>query len=234
MRVRFCRLAAACAAAALALPAGGAPAQAQDDRFGASGYDTAPATNIYVEGRAALTLLMDQDVSGDLDGDASFDPGFGGSLAVGYHVLDSLRVELEGIVDVNDVDAATPVTPQGQQQAPRGGSASGVGDTITTGGFVNAAYDIDTGTAFTPYVGGGFGVLRIDAEYGAYALNDDDVLPAYQVLTGVSWNVVRRTALTLSYRYRRTVGDPEFTGPSGDIETEYGSHGFQLGLRYRF
>ena len=220
MRIRFGCLA---GALALALP-GAALAQDGDERFGAAGYDNAPATNIYVEGRAALTLLMDQDVSGGTNGDASFDPGFGGSLAVGYHVFDSVRVELEAVADASDIDRASPITA----------GRAGTGDTITMGGFVNGAYDIDTGTAFTPYIGGGLGVLRIDAEYGAFGADDEDVMPAYQVLTGVSWQVVRQTALTLGYRYRRTIGDPRFDAPGGAIETEYGSHGFQIGLRYRF
>ncbi len=225
-------------ALALALP-GAALAQNGDERFGAAGYDTAPQTNIYVEGRAALTLLMDQDVSGGTNGDASFDPGFSGSLAVGYHVLDPLRVELEAVAGVSDIDDSGPLSQQAQQRVARNRQLSpedvaGQGDTVTMGGFVNGAYDIDTGTAFTPYIGGGLGVLRIDAEYGAFGADDTDVMPAYQVLTGVSWHVVRQTALTLGYHYRRTIGEAEFDSPGGKVKTDYGSHGFQIGLRYRF
>jgi opacity protein-like surface antigen len=145
-------------------------------------------------------------------------------------VLDNVRVEFEGTLDVNDVDTASPVTAA----APAARNPDGIGDTITLGAFANGYYDIDTGTAFTPYFGGGLGVLRIDAEYGAFGLNDKDHVPAYQWMLGVSWNVTRQTALTLGYRYRAAIDDPEFGAPAGSIETEYVNHGPQLGLRYRF
>jgi opacity protein-like surface antigen len=214
----------------LAAVPGTAAAQADDETFGASGYDKAPASDIYVEGRAALVFLTDQEVDGALSGDVDSDPGFGGSLTVGYHVLDNVRVEFEGTLDVNDVDTASPVTAA----APAARNPDGIGDTITLGAFANGYYDIDTGTAFTPYFGGGLGVLRIDAEYGAFGLNDKDHVPAYQWMLGVSWNVTRQTALTLGYRYRAAIDDPEFGAPAGSIETEYVNHGPQLGLRYRF
>lgn len=215
---------------ALAVAPGFAAAQDNGEKFGAAGYDKAPSTNIYVEGRAALVLLRDQDIDGAISGDVESDPGFGGSLTIGYHLFERFRVELEGTLDVNDVDTASPVTAAA---APTR-TPSSTGDTVTLGAFANGFYDIDTGTAFTPYVGGGFGVLRIDAEYGAFGLNDKDHVPAYQGMLGVAWNVTRQTALTLGYRYRAAMSDPEFGAPAGSIETEYSNHGAQLGLRYRF
>jgi opacity protein-like surface antigen len=207
-----------------------AAAQESDTTYGAAGYDSAPATDIYVEGHASLTFLSDQDVDGALSGDVTSDLGFGGALTVGYHLFDNVRVEIEGSLDANDVDDARPIT----QAAPQVQNPGGVGDTITLGVFGNGLYDIDTGTAFTPYVGGGLGFLRIDAEYGAFGLNDKDHVPAYQWMVGVSWNVTRQTAVTLGYRYRAAIEDPEFGAPAGSIETDYVNHGPELGLRYRF
>lgn len=226
MRVRLgCLFAGVVAALPVA-----APAQDDAEPYGAAGYDAAPSTNVYVEGRAALVFLRDQDVSGAVNGEVESDTGFGGSLTVGYHLLESVRVELEGTLDVNDVDTARPVTvPVRPRQNP-----AGSGDTLTIGAFGNAYYDVDTGTAFTPYVGAGFGVLRIDAEYDAFALEDKDTLPAYQAMVGLTWNVTRKTGLTLGYRFRSTIDDPEFDAPAGSVETESTTHGVQLGLRYRF
>lgn len=223
----------------LAAVPGTAVAQDEDEKFGAAGYDTAPSSNIYVEGRAALVFLTEQDVSGAINGDVQSDPGFGGSLTVGYHLFENFRVEFEGTLDVHDVDEATPLSPQLQQRVasnPRvsADDVAGQGDTITLGAFGNGYYDFDTGTAFTPYIGAGFGVLRIDAEYESFGLNDKDHVPAYQGMVGVSWHVTRQTALTLGYRYRAALTDPEFGAPAGDIETEYANHGAHLGLRYRF
>jgi len=207
-------------------------AVAQDDgeTFGSAGYDSAPSSDIYVEGRAALVFLTDQEVDGAINGDVQSDIGFGGSLTIGYHVYDNFRVEFEGSLDANDVDTASPVT----SGAPQSRNPGGLGDTITLGAFANAYYDVATGTAFTPYFGAGLGGLRIDAEYGAFGLNDKDHVPAYQLMVGVGWHVTRKTALTLGYRYRAAISDPEFGAPAGTIESEYVNHGPQLGLRYRF
>lgn len=235
MRIRTAT-AAGLALASLSVSTAPAPAAAaeQSTAIGASDYDTGPSSNIYIEARGSLSNIMEQDVNDGVDGEASFDTGFGAGASVGYHVTDQIRVELEGVVDVNDVDDSSPVTQAGLQRAPRGADAAELGDLLTLGAFTNALYDFDIGMNLSPYVGAGLGILRLDAEYGAFAVNDADVRLAYQFRTGVAWHVTRQTGLTLGYRYRRTAGDPTFDSPSGEIETDYGSHAVELGLRFRF
>jgi opacity protein-like surface antigen len=223
-------------AAAMLLASVSAPALAQEDgqALGKSGYDTAPAGGLYLELRGTLSFLGDQDLGRDVSGEATFDPGFGGGASVGYHVLDNLRVEAEGVAEVNDIDEASPVTADGIQQAPANSDPAGLGDIVAVGGFANVIYDVTTGTGFNPYLGGGLGLLRLDAEYGAFAAEDSDVLAAFQARTGVTWQVTRQTGMTLGYRYRSTFGDPTFDAPAGKVEAEYGSHALEIGLRYRF
>jgi opacity protein-like surface antigen len=225
-------------AAVVALMAAPVAATAQDysdsQSFGAAGYDRAPGGNWYVEFRSALSLSPDLDAGGDVDGDVALDPGFGGGGAIGYKILDQLRLEAELSVDVANVDEAEPVTAEAQAAAQRGEDPSGGGDVLTVGGFVNTAYDFNTGTAFRPFVAVGAGFVRVDGEIDAFALNDRKFSPAYQARLGVAWNVTRRTGLTLGYRFRNTLDDPELEGDSGTVDLDYQAHTFELGLRFQF
>lgn len=205
------------------------PAMAQDR------YDGGSDSPFYVEGRVAGSILSDSDLSGDVDGEASYDTGFGGGAALGYRLHPGWRVEIEGVAETNNVETATPVDPNiAANFAQTGVDPSGLGDLITLGGFVNAFYDWDTGTAFTPFVGAGFGGLHLEAEFDGMGLDDTDIVPAYQARTGVAWHVTGNTALALGYRYRATIGDPEFDSTQGEVELDYAGHAVELSLRLGF
>jgi len=213
------------------LALGGGTALAQDG----GRYGDGPAPGLYLEGRVAASILSDADLEDDVDGEVSFDTGFGGGAALGYRVLPNWRVEVEGVADTNNVETARPIDPDVAQQAAAAGiDPSGLGDLITIGGFVNGYYDIDTGTAFRPFVGLGVGGMHFEAEFGGPAIDDTDFVPAYQARTGVAWTVTGDTALALGYRYRATISDPEFDSPQGTVEMDYSGHAVELSLRLGF
>ena len=80
--------------------------------------------------------------------------------------------------------------------------------------FVNAYYDINTNTVFTPYVGGGVGVAFINVKQSGvdtfstapqnnnWASSERDVTNfAWNVGTGIAWNMNKNSTIDLGYRY---------------------------------
>lgn len=182
---------------------------------------------IYLGAGGGLNLLQD---SSDLDGtgintSADFDEGWAGVGSVGYAFGNGLRLELEGGYRTNAVDEI-------------GGSSSSSGDANAISVMGNVLYDIDTGTAFTPYIGAGVGAANIDADgytpVGATSINDDDTVFAYQGILGAAYNLGSSAQIFADYRYFATQ-DPEFSAASGvSVDGEYASHTILVGLRFFF
>jgi opacity protein-like surface antigen len=125
-------------------------------------------------------------------------------------------------------------------------SVSADGDVQVLSFMLNTYFDIDTGTALTPFIGGGIGVAKIDAEIRARgsvseSVSDDDVVFAYQGIVGVAYAINANTSLDLSYRYFATA-DPDFEDEydigydhfKGGLDSEYGGNHLMLGFRYSF
>ena len=189
---------------------------------------------MYVSGNVGAVALSDSDVS--VDGysgslDLGYDTGYALTVAVGRKVE---YVRLEGELGYRATDM------EGYNYTDSSITASLGGDVKALSFMVNTYFDINTGTSFTPFIGGGIGFANIDAEVtgtleedGEVVLEgsegDDDTVFAYQVIAGVAFAMTDNTFLDLSYRYFAT-SDPEF----GDIRGEYGGHNLMLGLRYSF
>ena len=103
--------------------------------------------------------------------------------------------------------------------------------------MLNAYYDIDTGTKFTPYVGAGIGMAHLKAKVD---FMDGDVPGkskttfAWQAGAGVSYAMTDNLALDLGYRYN-DYGDvtPEIEeGVNAKFDST--SHEFLFGVRYTF
>ena len=85
--------------------------------------------------------------------------------------------------------------------------------------FLNAYFDINTGTPFTPYVGAGIGFALIDVEKAsatnsAYFIDDDFLYSesvaagskshtnfAWNIGAGIGWDITPEITLDLGYRY---------------------------------
>ena len=105
--------------------------------------------------------------------------------------------------------------------------------------FINAYYDIYTGTKFTPYVGGGIGIAKIRAklvlpETGDSASESSNEF-AWQLGAGVSYAATNNLAVDLGYRYADYGSLTVYKETSGfKNKVEPTSNEFYLGVRYAF
>lgn len=146
---------------------------------------------------AGPAFSSDTTLEGEVDppgGDQTVELEFGTDyvigLAIGRNFLrlgrNNVRGELEVSYQDNNVDSLDF-------------SGNGAGPEINVDGdvqklriFANALMDFDTGSALTPYVGGGLGVAFTDFDvvYGpGVALDDNDTSFALQVIAGTSYEI---------------------------------------------
>lgn len=185
------------------------------------------ANSIYAGVFGGVTLVPDIDVTSPagtskLESDVGF--GFGG--VAGYKWAIGLRAEAEISYRQNGSDKLDGV---------------GVGGDASALGFMgNVWYDFDTGTPFIPYIGGGAGIARVSADIdiaGIKLVNDTDTVFAWQVGGGVGYEITKGVVLFGDYRYFATA-DPTFTAEpvlgGVDLDAEYSSHNFMIGVRGHF
>ncbi|MDR1207245.1 MAG: outer membrane beta-barrel protein [Rickettsiales bacterium] len=166
---------------------------------------------------------------------------FGNKLAVGLIIPAVARVELEwGINTAAKVESGL-----------NGNPAVGTSSDIKTQTFgVNAYYDFDTGTKFTPYIGAGAGFAYIKskaASYGAMpansSINGEDSINTFiwNVGIGASYALTEELAIDVGYRYSdlgtaeskldyNEAGSHKFISGKADLI----SHEITLGARYAF
>ncbi len=192
---------------------------------------------------------------------SEYKAGFKLAGVVGYRLGGNLRVEGELFFARARVDKQTygSVTVGGQAipglgkvDVPISGSAS------QTGAMANVWLDIQTGSDWTPYIGGGVGLIRVDQgdlEYDANALanaflpqtlppgfvpeiSSTDTSIAYHFGVGVGYRLNDRTTLQFGYRLQ-TANDLEFNGRNAlgnaiDVKTDLRAHLFEIGVRMHF
>ncbi|MBR5482753.1 MAG: porin family protein [Alphaproteobacteria bacterium] len=162
------------------------------------------------------------------------DKSWGGSIALGssiqlYH--SSIRTELEYNKKA-DIESSF---------------SDFIGDTyktkIETQSFMfNAYYDINTGTNFTPYIGGGVGCAQIKAQdqYWSEFYGDiKDTVFSWQVGAGISYSINDNFVVDAGYRYIDFGNLSEkqtFDNDWGSEKDEFdiSANEFYLGLRYQF
>ena len=186
----------------------------------------------YVGAALGANFLTDSDLKGSgINNEAEFKIGPVGLISLGYGYGNGLRTEIEGGYRNNGVDKIT---------GP--GASGGNGRFHAYSLMLNALYDINTGTPFTPYLGAGIGWAIVDPSgvktlNGTRSVNDSDNRFAYQGILGVAYSLTPQWKLSLDYRYFATL-DPEFTASnttgSRKVDSDYNSHSVMLGLRYHF
>ena len=159
-----------------------------------------------------------------------FDAGFAINGQVGYAFDNGLRLELEaaysqydadthsgltvGGTDIDAVDSAILTRGAADAANPTVGAviADGQGQVENFGVFGNVFYDIQTGSAFKPYVGAGLGFQSVDVEYApsdVLITDESDESLAYQLMAGASFELSERTELFGQYTYRATTEDAD-------------------------
>lgn len=177
------------------------------------------------------------------------DSTFGGGIAVGYdfkpnygapvraEIEYALRSESEGeYSDSYSIDGSLV-------------TASGSMKFIVHSIFLNMYFDIETGTPFTPYLGGGLGVAFINADGqldvtvdGSEVYDESDSKSqtnfAFNLGAGLGYDVNDNFTLDLGYRYA-DFGEAETGDVGADAveikgEARVVAHEVLLGLRYCF
>ena len=196
---------------------------------------------------------------------SEYKAGFKIAGMVGYRLGRSLRVEGELFFARARVDrqaygsivsAGNPVPVR--VNVPISGSAS------QTGATANVWFDIPTNSDWTPYIGGGIGLIRVDQgdlDYDANTLanrlaklqnanppnfppgfvpeiSSADTAFSYHFGAGVGYRLNDRTVLQFGYRLQ-AANDLEFDGRNAfgnsiDVKTELRAHLFEIGVRMRF
>jgi opacity protein-like surface antigen len=148
------------------------------------------------------------------------DPAFVINGAIGMELNPMIRAEGEIGLHSNTAD--------------QGGTS--VDWTFRTISFMgNGYFDIPTNSPLRPYVGAGLGfaVVQLEGENFGLTASDSDLVGAFQLMAGVGFDISPKATLTFGYRYFTTT-DPGFNDAFGSFETEYTSHDFLLGARFRF
>lgn len=174
---------------------------------------------------------------------------FGGALAIGYDFKPNfdvpVRTEIEyAIRSQSEGEYSDSYYIEDNLVKP-----SGSMEFVIQSVFFNAYYDIETGTPFTPYVGGGLGVAIIDAdgklkvsvdgdtEYDESASNTETNF-AFNLAAGVGYDVNDNFTLDLGYRYadfgEGKTGDVGFDPVGIKGEARVVAHEVLFGLRYMF
>jgi opacity protein-like surface antigen len=175
----------------------------------------------------------------DYDFEADLDNGFTAGVAVGAHINEWLRGEIELSGNWHDAGGELDFT----YYQPYGYDVDGDVDALFV--LANLWFEIPIDTFFRPYVGGGigFGRLSIDveADYAGYEydlFDDDDWGFAYQLGAGVAFGMAENIAFDVGYRYKAInnaeFGEDFFTGGGDDVEVDYHSHNIIAGIRIGF
>lgn len=183
----------------------------------------------YISCQLGVSLLTDSDltVSNGTATDA-FNPGFATDIAAGYN-FGMFRLEAEVGYQRNEINKIT-VCYEGSC-----GSGNSSADATSISGLANVYIDFVNGSPFTPYISGGIGVARIDANDvrvdGTLISNrsTNGTVFAYQAGVGLAFAINQHLAIDLKYRYFATadldVGNGKYTFKSNNI---------YCGFRYNF
>lgn len=193
----------------------------------------------------------------DVAWETEFDTGYTISGAAGYDFGNGFRAEVQGFYSEYDVDTHSGVTVGGANidavdvaVLTRGAAdaanptvgavvADGQGDVTSYGAFLNVFYDIETGSGFEPYIGGGLGYVNTDIDYspsGVVIADASDDGFAYQGIAGASFNLSDSAQIFAQYTYRDRLDDTEvpLTLLPAELEVETGQSIVSAGFRIKF
>jgi len=172
--------------------------------------------------------------------EADTDVGFIIGGAVGTHLTEDIRVELEVAYSENDTDDEVIFEDADGSHTTYDGHA----DYSFLTFMGNIWYDIPLSEELKPYVGGGAGVAIVDGEFGYDGEPDDrydssEVTFAFQVGAGLRWAVLENVTLDVGYRLRGIDG-PDFehtdvTSGLSDFDADWmWSHNVIAGITFGF
>ena len=174
---------------------------------------------MYLSGNIGFGIRSDSKLTGSA-GQFDNDPAFVINGAVGIKLKENFRVEGEIGYHLNAADR----------------TSNGQDFTFSVLSFMgNAYFDIPTQSPLTPYLGVGLGFGIAGGSEDSFGSSDSDLVGAVQLMAGLGYDISPKATLTFGYRYFTTT-DPGFAlaTPGGFFETEYSSHEFLFGARFKF
>jgi len=183
------------------------------------------AVSPYISLGGGLGVLGDGEVSVNhqesMDTSINYEEGWVVRGAVGAAINKNLRLEVEGFYNNNDADKVNF-----RDIVVAEADLSGI---EVAGGLFNAYYDINFGSPFVPFVGGGFGIAKVDADVRNVDRSIDETVWAWNVGVGFAYEINKNLSLEMSYRYLATE-DIEFDR----LTLTYENNQFIGGVRITF
>ncbi len=181
-------------------------------------------TGYYIGAQGGYNIIHNPDLDATaFNADTETSGGGVGTLSVGYQYDSPWRAEIEAGYRTNGVDEVTS-TP-----------ASGDIDAFTA--MANIFYDFEV-DAFSPYVGIGVGLAYLNADnitpVNGGTVDHHDFAYAGQLILGAAYEVSDSVALTGQYTFLAAPDVVFDHSADDDVDSQYYSHAFMLGLRYMF
>jgi opacity protein-like surface antigen len=174
---------------------------------------SATAGSPYLGLSGGLTLLNDSDITGPSGSpELSYDAGYNIEGAFGY-TFGTWRAEVALGWLENDMDQAFSMPVDGSISAWTA--------------MLNGYYDINTDSAFTPFVLAGIGFIGAEGEISGN--KEDDTVPGMQLGAGIGYAVSSNVVIDLKYKYF-FAQDLNFDG----TDVSLGGNLIQIGTRYNF
>lgn len=157
-----------------------------------AGSDELKSDRFYVSISGGYNHLAEADISGVVEGTISFDDGWAGYAALGYRVVDHVRLELEFGMATAKLD---------HEELKGIGRIDLAGDAHMQTGLVKAVLDVNPG-GLSPFIALGAGVARFSVDLDSpVSGTDDDVAPALLLEAGTVVPLSGSVDLQVSGRY---------------------------------
>ncbi|MCI5049212.1 MAG: outer membrane beta-barrel protein [Rickettsiales bacterium] len=197
-------------------------------------YPNKQYPNWFVSIHGEISYVDDADVKigGANGGEISFETDTSWGIGVGYrpgyngNFFDNTRFEFEYTYRNYNFDQLQTSTGFANLDGSLKGQAY----------MANMYYDIPTGGRFTPYIGGGMGMVLYDFDSSNFAVDDQDFNFAYQLMTGIYYSPASLPNSDWGVGYRLFgSSDPEFNNALNQkVELETLSHNIEFLARFRF
>ncbi len=189
-------------------------------------FAAAAADGVYLVGAAGGSSLRDLDAdAATFSSRIDADTGLSALIGVGRHFGEMFRGELTLTHTGHDVDKVS------------GAQGSGDVRSLAIGGDLFADFHVPA-FQFTPYLGLGAGVIRVDLDsvnpVGGSTLDDSATVPYVEAVAGISYDLNERLSVFGDLRYRASQRLDLTTQAGGAVSPDYSDRRFMVGLRWRF
>ena len=189
---------------------------------------------LYLKGGAGFGFATEATNTGtNNNNDTEYELGYLMVGAIGIDLQNAIRLEAEMGYASSDLKS---INGTANSTSLATSNTSGSLSALTFMG--NLAYEFKNESPFTPFLMGGVGLARVSLNeataQGTQFADTNDWVFGMHVGGGLSLDLDEKWALEASYRYLET-SDPEFSDPGGTaFVSEFASHNFLFGARYKF